>query len=125
MERARKDELLTIKEAAEFLKISTMTLSRWIKQGRLTRYRVGARSVRLRRSDVEALLTSDATTEWPEARDDLAFPPLTPEEVARQEAAIEQANAVRERLREAHGGRTFPSSAGLIARERRERRIAG
>ena len=64
MERTRDDELLTIKEAAAFLRISTMMLSRWIKAGRLTKYRVGARSIRLRRSEVEYLLCpADLVTE--------------------------------------------------------------
>ncbi|HET9014938.1 MAG TPA: helix-turn-helix domain-containing protein [Thermomicrobiaceae bacterium] len=118
MDRTRNDELLTIKEAAALLKVSTMTLSRWIKQGRLTRYRIGVRAVRLRRSEVEDLLVPDDLVIEPAFDDDLEIPPLTPEEIAEQLAAIERANAVRARILKAHGGRPFPSSAELINEER-------
>ena len=122
MERARYDELLTIKEAAALLKVSTMTLSRWIKQGRLTRYRVGARAVRLRRNDVEALLTPEESGDLPAENDDfLNIPPLTTEEVAEQLAAMERADAVRARILKAHGGKLLPSSAELINEERDRR----
>ncbi|HUZ03270.1 MAG TPA: helix-turn-helix domain-containing protein [Thermomicrobiaceae bacterium] len=118
MERTHNDELLTIKEAAARLKVSTMTLSRWIKAGRLTKYRLGARAVRLRRSEVEALHSPDEMEFEPAFDDDLDIPPLTPEEVDRQLAAMERANAVRERILNAHGGKPFPSSAELINEER-------
>src|SRR5712691_8866958 len=40
-------ELFTVAEAAKLLKVSTTTLHRWLKQGRLHAYRVGPRAVRV------------------------------------------------------------------------------
>src|SRR5712692_2934833 len=50
-------ELLTIVEAAKVLKVSTVTIHRWLKQGRLTAYRVGPRAVRISRSELTRVLS--------------------------------------------------------------------
>lgn len=50
-------DLLTIPEAAEVLKVSAVTVSRYLKQGRLPAFRVGPRAVRIRRGDLDRLLT--------------------------------------------------------------------
>ncbi len=47
------DDLLTIPEAAEILKVSTVTLSRWRRQGRLPTLKIGPRAVRIRRADLD------------------------------------------------------------------------
>lgn len=47
------DDLLTIAEAAEILKVSTVTVSRWRRQGRLPTLKIGPRAVRIRRSDLD------------------------------------------------------------------------
>ncbi|HEV2527143.1 MAG TPA: helix-turn-helix domain-containing protein [Thermomicrobiales bacterium] len=47
------DDLLTIDEAAEHLKVSAVTISRWRRQGRLPTLKVGPRAVRIRRSDLD------------------------------------------------------------------------
>ena len=52
-----RDELLTINEAAQLLKVHHRTIRRFITTGRLPGYHLTARTVRLRRSDVERLLT--------------------------------------------------------------------
>lgn len=49
------EDLLTIAEAAEILKVSTVTLSRWRRQGRLPTLKVGPRAVRIRRSDLDLI----------------------------------------------------------------------
>lgn len=46
-------DLLTIAEAAEILKVSTVTVSRWRRQGRLPTLKIGPRAVRIRRSDLD------------------------------------------------------------------------
>ena len=46
------DDLLTIAEAAELLKVSAVTVSRWRRQGRLPTLKVGPRAVRIRRADL-------------------------------------------------------------------------
>lgn len=50
-----EDRLLTVAEVAERLRVHPITVRRHIKSGRLRAVRVG-RSVRVRESDVEALL---------------------------------------------------------------------
>ncbi|CAA9580482.1 MAG: hypothetical protein AVDCRST_MAG49-4711 [uncultured Thermomicrobiales bacterium] len=49
-------DLLTIPEAAEVLKVSAVTVSRYLKQGRLPAFRVGPRAVRIRRADLDRVL---------------------------------------------------------------------
>jgi excisionase family DNA binding protein len=52
-------EWLTVAEACAYLKVTRATLYRWAREGRLTLYRLGHRSTRLRQSEVEALLHSE------------------------------------------------------------------
>jgi excisionase family DNA binding protein len=108
MDRTRNDELLTVKEAAALLKMSTVTVSRWLKQGRLVGYRVGARSIRLRRLDVEALLEPTQTE-------------VTDEEVAQREEVIRRLNERHAEMLRARGGKPMASAVDLI-REDREKR---
>ena len=46
-------DLLTLAEAAEILKVSTVTVSRWRRQGRLPTLKIGPRAVRIRRADLD------------------------------------------------------------------------
>ena len=50
------DDLLTPKEAAAFLKVSTVTIKRYLKQGRLPAYHIGPRAIRIRRQDLQRVL---------------------------------------------------------------------
>jgi len=50
-----QDRFLTVREVAELMRVSTMTVYRLIKQGDLAAARVG-RSYRLRESEIEAYL---------------------------------------------------------------------
>ena len=50
-----RDDLLTVKEAAAFLKVSPFTIYRWVGSGRLRAVRPSPRLIRLRRADVESL----------------------------------------------------------------------
>jgi excisionase family DNA binding protein len=50
------DDLLTTREVADRARVSTVTVTRWMHDGRLTGIKVGPRTFRYRRSDVEALL---------------------------------------------------------------------
>ncbi len=95
-------ELLTIAEAAKLLKVSTVTLGRWLKQGRLPAYHVGPRAVRIRRQDLAALLTPTGPSrrEGPQPmsieqfKHVLATPP-TPEELARRQALVARIKEAR------------------------------
>ena len=78
-------ELLTVREAATLVKVSPLTISRYLRQGRLPAYRVGPRAIRVRRADVETLLKPVAN----------GGPP-TDEELARRRAIVEHILARRQ-----------------------------
>jgi excisionase family DNA binding protein len=50
---------LTVKEAAELLRVEPRTLQYWEKSGRIQALRISGRGVRFRREDVLALISSD------------------------------------------------------------------
>jgi excisionase family DNA binding protein len=49
------DEILTIREVAEYFKLSPTTIWRWCSEGRLPAFKVG-RSWRIHRSEVEKIV---------------------------------------------------------------------
>ena len=51
-----QDQLLTIDQTADYLSCSKQTVRRYIAAGELPAYRVGARAVRLRLADIDAML---------------------------------------------------------------------
>lgn len=52
-------ELLTTAEVMATLRVSKATVSRWAKNGKLDVVRLGPRSNRYRRTDIEALLANE------------------------------------------------------------------
>ncbi|MGV0793060.1 helix-turn-helix domain-containing protein [Mycolicibacterium sp. XJ1819] len=56
------DQVISPKEAAEILRVTSRTVQRYIKEGLLPASRLpGGRLWRIRRSDVEALLNAEAS----------------------------------------------------------------
>lgn len=55
------NELLTRKAVAKLLSVSTQSVIRWEQSGKLPAVRLGAASVRIRRSDVEKLVAESMT----------------------------------------------------------------
>jgi excisionase family DNA binding protein len=51
---------MTVKEAAAYLKVSQMTLFRWMKNGKLKRYKMG-NAVRLQLKDLDAIAEPNET----------------------------------------------------------------
>jgi len=51
-------EYLTIRQAAEKLQVSTRTITRRIQDGSLPCYRLGARTIRIRSTDLENYINS-------------------------------------------------------------------
>ncbi|MBI2906591.1 MAG: helix-turn-helix domain-containing protein [Chloroflexi bacterium] len=50
-------DLITIAEAARRLRVSALTIKRWIAQGRLLAYRVGPRQIRIRSEDLPMIVS--------------------------------------------------------------------
>lgn len=118
-------DLLTLDQAAVLLTVSKGTLQRWIKGGRLPAFRVGTRKLRLRRSDLAAMVTPVAGPgsvepgAWTAVIEEAPFArPLTEEQAQQQLQAIREAEAFRELLLAEHGGVPFSSSVPLIRRAR-------
>lgn len=54
------EPMVTVREAADMLRISPFALKKWIKKGRLSATRINARGdMRLKKKDVEELLKPD------------------------------------------------------------------
>ena len=104
-------ELFTVAEAAKLLKVSTTTLHRWLKQGRLHAYHVGPRAVRVHRADLAKLLVPTA---------DLRVPPLTEAEAAAALVALKDAQALTAAIQHQRG-QPLSASWPLIRHAREER----
>jgi excisionase family DNA binding protein len=50
------DRYFTIGEAAEYLNVAPLTIKKMLRDGRLPGYKLGARVVRIRLSDIESAL---------------------------------------------------------------------
>lgn len=53
----RDKDFYTVAEAAELLSLSPSVIRSWIKSGKLRAVRVGPRNLRIRRADLEAMVT--------------------------------------------------------------------
>ncbi len=56
MANVTEREYYTVAEAAEVLGVSRTTIWRWIESGRLPAYRIGRKTIRIRRADLPSLL---------------------------------------------------------------------
>ncbi|MCL4545760.1 MAG: helix-turn-helix domain-containing protein [Chloroflexi bacterium] len=124
---ATAGQLLTVPEAARLLKVSTSTIWRWINRGELPAYRAGQRRIVLKATEIQHILTAgrqrhgEGGSTMPEPV--IPLSPLTPTDVARLQAAMAQAQAIRARILQERHGRLLPSSTELL-REQREQRSA-
>lgn len=60
-EYAMKDELLTVAQAAEYLKVCDKTVRRMIASKELVASKVGSRNWRIRKDDIDAYLNATST----------------------------------------------------------------
>ena len=122
-----ENDLLTLLEAGRLLRVSTVTLHRWIRQGRLPAYRVGPRKVRVRRVDLTQLVTlkGGEVSAMKERRGPIAsalnVQPLSSEEQGRQLQALREAEVLTGEMKASRGGKPLSSSAPLIRRARKQR----
>jgi excisionase family DNA binding protein len=114
-------DLLTLGEAATLLKVSVVTLRRWIKQGRLPAYHVGPRKVRIKRSDLTRAFTPTYHEEVSAMPERIPVRPLTDAEVRAGLEALKESAALIERLRERRKGQPLAPSWPVIRQEREAR----
>lgn len=132
MTDANPDDFLTVPETAELLKVSAVTVSRWLKDGRLPAYKVGPRAVRIRRGEVDQLLvpaaTADATSttksgpNGSQPRSRLSEPLHSTGTTDEQWAVLEEMAALRDRILTRRKGQAFASAAGELTKTRQKRR---
>lgn len=132
-------DLLTIPEAAAALKVSPVTIARWLKQGRLTAYRMGPRAVRIRREDLLEVLqpSGHADAGKPErasgdgatgasngngAVHELPASPAMSLSPAERLAALREAEGLRERILTRRKGVQVPSIEFERVKEKRGKR---
>lgn len=126
-----RNDLLTIPEAADMLRVSAVTVSRWLKQGRLPAYRVGPRAVRIRRVDIDqvlapAIATEDAAFETEGGAGGSSISPSSVPDGAlpsREErlAVNDEVMALRDRILARRKGQTFASAADDLSKTRQKR----
>lgn len=121
-------ELLTIAEAARLLKVSTVTLHRWLRDGRLPAYHAGPRAIRIRRGDLRRMLVpAHRRAKAPATADNQALPvgatvrPLTDEEIERGLAVLEASRRLGARILARRGGQPLDESWPIIHEAREER----
>lgn len=120
-------DLLTVTEAAKRLKVSTITLHRWIKQGIIPSYRVGPRALRIRAEDLESVVRPARGTEEPPVNrwmasdvTDLAHAlrPMNEEEKQRVRDVLERARVRGEEILARRGGVLLDESWPIIREAR-------
>lgn len=125
-------EWLSLGEARRLLKVGRTTLHRWLKQGRLTAYRVGPKAVRIRRADLERLITPvqhireevsavKETHPTPMQTSLATIRPLTDEQQQQALAAVKASREFQAQLLAKRDGKPFDESWPLIRAAREER----
>lgn len=130
MATAPELDLVTVAEAAKLLKVSPVTIHRWMKRGLLPSCHVGPRAVRIRRSDLDNMIRPAAPrTERPVSHVEPYTPhrttPYTEEERQRMLEAMERARKLGERILKRRGGELLEEAWIIIneARDERSRQI--
>lgn len=121
---SRDADLVTVAEAAKILRVSLVTVRRWLRQGLLPSFHVGPKAVRIRRADLQAVVTpirqADSTRSAPEPPC-AALEPLSDDEVAQQQAALAASAKLLAEMAARRGGTPFAESWPLIRAARAER----
>ena len=128
-------DLLTIPEAAAALKVSPVTIARWLKQGRLPAYRMGPRAVRIRRDDLTEVLkpsghaeTGGQESAFGDAESgngavyELPNTPAASLSAAERLAALREAEGLRERILTRRKGVQLPAIEVERNKEKRGKR---
>jgi excisionase family DNA binding protein len=90
MTRSQESNYYTVTQAAKVLDVSPSTIWRWIKAGKLPAYRVGQRTIRIKKADLPRIITPAQTKEVSMEKHPPPFQPPTEEELARRKRLVEQ-----------------------------------
>ena len=86
---ARERDYYTVAQAAKLLDVSPATVWRWIANEKLPAYRVGPRTIRIRKQDMEGVITPARRKEVPMKSERMPFTHPSAEELARRQALVE------------------------------------
>jgi excisionase family DNA binding protein len=119
----------SVEQAARRLGVSHSTVWRWIAAGKLVAYRVGPRSIRIREEDLAGVVQParsdreevNRTKQHVPMQTTVKIRPLTEEERQHGLEALDQIDALQQRMLAARSGTPFPSSVDLIRQMREDR----
>jgi excisionase family DNA binding protein len=116
-----ESDYCTVAEAAALLRVSKPTIWRWIDSGRLPAVRVGGRTIRIRRSDIDMLVEPARLV----IRETEPSPYIARQAEKDQDPMriVEELRDLRQRILAGRGGRLTSDSVQLI-RAAREARSA-
>ncbi len=105
----------TVAEAAAVLDVSPSTVWRWIKANKLPAYRVGERSIRVKREDLARIIRPAQEEEVQVGQEYTMRTPPTPGELARRQTLVAK-------MRQARKARVIApfTSADLVHQAREE-----
>jgi excisionase family DNA binding protein len=118
------EQMLTVAEAAEMLRVSPSTVRRWIREGEIRAYRIGRRRIGLRPSDLSSVVTPANTNDpvqVPNGAVPFVVPELTPEERDRGRAAVQRI-VERHRAYKASGRSDQITPSWVLINEARDER---
>lgn len=123
MNSAVLPEYLTIAEAAELLRVDKSTIRRWISSHRLQAHRIGERTIRIHRRDLDRVVDHRSQ---PNVSDAPATGKLTPEKRRQWEEALAESARILADQRER--GIFFKVPSWVLnneARDERTRQLSG
>ena len=114
-----ESEYCTIAEAAQLLRVSKPTISRWIDSGRLPAVRRGPRAIRIRRADL-GIVTQPVRPRRPMTPAELEPYVLPrPAPTRSEDESMVRLKEINKRIRARNGGKPLGSSVPLIHEQRR------
>lgn len=96
---AERDELLTVFEVADHLKVNPQTVRNWIDAGRLRSTRLRPRRVRVRQSELDRFIAAGDSDSGPQADGEAAVDPGLSEALASAAHAKDSAELTAARRR--------------------------